>query len=1689
MALLSIPGHSAIVDGERQKPTPATMDFSENTEAYLYNVGAGMFFSQGNSWNTQASLDDEGRRVRFEPTGNGDYYLRDYCHDNQFNNWTWRNVFYDSETQMYVDRNNQPDYYFLVVDNGDGTFRITSSSSDPNFDLYSGSYFVGLKSGTALSPFLEPGEGYIDWALVTIDARNQYQDKIVIYNKAQELKEWIDKIEAQHGDAGSLLTVYLNEGASLAELQAAINTAMPIYIAALINNAPDKENVDVTSALRNPDFEQDETGWTVEAAPGDGPGGRAGNVRPGGNDQNHCYEAWNNSNFNIYQTLADMPVGVYEIEVQGFYRYGRDAAAWNAYQAQNVDYVKPEGVPVYVYLNNNATNFVNIFGDPVQITDASFYSGTGYSTFSKGGTNYYYPNDMASAAKAFSADMFTQSAFGLIANAGDDFQIGVKGNSSQLNDSWVIWDNFKLYYRGFKAEVVQPVLETAMADLNQYAGLLMGKTEHAALTSAMADAQAAIAAHDGEAMFHALNSLYNVKESVIASKDLFIAQEVATDVTNLQTALTDAAEKHYYINNRTAAETLVTNINNCTVYEGAQIAQLKTDVQNAINAIASSVDLYASLNSALTSLNETIVLERQVSAATKTAAQELYNTDLAAHNNNNLPDANVPGEIEKVNNARNALNQSASLYQQLNLALGELQTAIGSKANKDVIDGATTLYNDTKTQYDEGSIADANVNEVITSLNNSVTAISTSATLYTQLSGAIGRLETAIAEASEETAHVSASTLNRANLRLDQTKTDYNEGTIADNLIEKRVEIIDGLITNLTYSLNLYKDFATALASLNTILTNTAEAKANAAVRGYAQSLYDADMIAYDEGTIDDDKIEAEITKLNNAGSDLNGSVTAYATLVAPLASLNTALTTAAGTKQNATVLNDAQTLYNTDFAAYNEGTIADANIPAEITKMGDAETSLSSSTEAYATLAGAIPALQTAVTKKASKTASDAATALLAEVQAAYNEGTIADADIPAKVTEIGSTVEAVNASAALYADLAAAIGRLETAVAEASAATAHVSASTLGRANQRLTQTKTQYEEGSIADNLIEQRVDIIDGLIVELTNSLHLYQNFELALNSLGTALTNMAGTKMEASVRGVAQSLFETETNAYNTGAIDDDNIETEIAKLNNAISNLNTSAEAYSNFNSGITEYASAVTAASGNVTEALYNAASALLTTEQTAYAEGTTATADVAAEVAKMNNAKANLTAASGLEAKAKESADAQADATTALSQAATIQVNAQTDLNTKYIESARKPGLSNILTQFGNTVTSTTTASENLAQQVVAARQAEATTATDITVNNAASLTNAKTSLEQMLNTLNTNLLTMQNDGQNIVTKFAEAIAASANVIELAGDFGTFCTTVDLDFTDNEDLKAFIVTFNAEKKYAELTEIKKVPAGTGIVVSGSAGRYEVAKTEGAPAVIGNQLVGTAISIDLPVYTDDNANCVLREGTNGWAFLATDGGILAAGQAYLPLNKEVVETAGDAGISIFEPANLKVESGKLGTFIASYDIELPAGVKAYSAVIVGTEVKLTKIAEGGDVLDAGTPVIVYGDGVSVDKTYYGTPTVVGNQEVGALVGILDNRNVPAGAYVLQTQGDNQAFYKLGTAATGKFNRCYVVSASSEARLTISLDDVTLINALEATGETLKDGKYVINGKIVVVKNGKWYTANGQILK
>ena len=278
-------------------------------------------------------------------------------------------------------------------------------------------------------------------------------------------------------------------------------------------------NVDVTNLLVNPAFTGNANGWTREAAGG-------GNVAYGEN----CYEAWNNANFDVYQVVENAPAGVYRIQVQGFYRYLRGQNAWNEYKAQNSEYVKPGGAPCFVYMNSKTTPFMNVFDE--KITDSSIYRNTGrtlHITDDEG--EFWFPDQMDSSADAFAQpslineefNMYTQVAWGLIAHDGDPMRIGVKGTSNQGGDSWVIWDNFKLMRMEPTAEIVQPVLADEIATAQELLAQPMGKTQKNNLRSAIQSAASAVSGSDGQAMFDALQTLFEAEDGCRASIEKFKA--------------------------------------------------------------------------------------------------------------------------------------------------------------------------------------------------------------------------------------------------------------------------------------------------------------------------------------------------------------------------------------------------------------------------------------------------------------------------------------------------------------------------------------------------------------------------------------------------------------------------------------------------------------------------------------------------------------------------------------------------------------------------------------------------------------------------------------------------------------------------------------------------------------------------------------------------------------------------------------------------------------------------------------------------------------------------------------------------------------------------------------------------------------------------------------------------------------
>lgn len=187
--------------------------------------------------------------------------------------------------------------------------------------------------------------------------------------------------------------------------------------------------------------------------------------------------------------------------------------------------------------------------------------------------------------------------------------------------------------------------------------------------------------------------------------------------------------------------------------------------------------------------------------------------------------------------------------------------------------------------------------------------------------------------------------------------------------------------------------------------------------------------------------------------------------------------------------------------------------------------------------------------------------------------------------------------------------------------------------------------------------------------------------------------------------------------------------------------------------------------------------------------------------------------------------------------------------------------------------------------------------------------------------------------------------------------------------------------------------------------------------------------------------------------------------------------------------------------TAKKGTFCAPFDIavsELPEGVTAYTADgVSGSHLALTEVTE---TIPAGTPVILDAPGIAAttSKDFIGVYASE-PKNTGVLKGVYATTLITSdddnSLYIMQYKSGTTAFYKVPTDDSRRVgaNRCYLlIEGESPARINLGEEiDPTAINAVkvaDAKADGLKDGKYLINGKIVLVKNGVMYSTNGQKL-
>ena len=362
------------------------------------------------------------------------------------------------------------------------------------------------------------------------------------------------------------------------------------WVASLI----EKSKLDVydgknmTQYIKNPGFDEDKDinsgaaeGWTIDKGTGTnivrGPLGEGNQkvMKDALGKENFCFEAWHRYNWDVWQEVENLPVGMYELQVQGYVR-----CEMEGYTRGN-ELEDPYNSPVYLYMNDAMSQFPSVYSEEIAeehfLEDGKLPEVESHSWQDPAGATW--PNSMGAASLCFGWDMYKTTAYGLIAKQGDKFRIGVK--MVNTTDWWCIWDSFKLTYRTPTVDIVKPELEKALQQIDTTQP--MGKNVIAKAQEAKQNGEEALAGNDGQKMFDALAEILEVSSAVRTSVELFktLTDAIENENTGLQAAIYTSANAQAKAEAQTLQGTITSDIENYNINDDEvaglleQIAKMK----------------------------------------------------------------------------------------------------------------------------------------------------------------------------------------------------------------------------------------------------------------------------------------------------------------------------------------------------------------------------------------------------------------------------------------------------------------------------------------------------------------------------------------------------------------------------------------------------------------------------------------------------------------------------------------------------------------------------------------------------------------------------------------------------------------------------------------------------------------------------------------------------------------------------------------------------------------------------------------------------------------------------------------------------------------------------------------------------------------------------------------------------------
>ena len=331
---------------------------------------------------------------------------------------------------------------------------------------------------------------------------------------------------------------------------------------------------DVSFMLVNPSFKDGFNGWTYKA----GNVGGVASVCPNVEVYENVVE--------VYQTVTNVPAGIYSINVQAFER-----------PAANGSYDGTEEAKVFLFMNDFQTPVMNIVADALP-EDKAVDKENCYITEPSGQWPYDYnvsgygwvPNSMDGASYTFAGGRYVNTCYGIVGEDGV-MKIGLTSNGATAH--WVLWANFKLVYEGEDEDAITAILESTIANVNEYMNNHSGEMNALAINNlgeALGNAEEVIG-EDYATMYGALVALNAAqaaaKEHVAAYADLTNAQMLMEEASAIYTETASIAALEAYA----ATSAKLEDVDNMTTEE---IIALTEECNYVTAALKLPADIVAS---------------------------------------------------------------------------------------------------------------------------------------------------------------------------------------------------------------------------------------------------------------------------------------------------------------------------------------------------------------------------------------------------------------------------------------------------------------------------------------------------------------------------------------------------------------------------------------------------------------------------------------------------------------------------------------------------------------------------------------------------------------------------------------------------------------------------------------------------------------------------------------------------------------------------------------------------------------------------------------------------------------------------------------------------------------------------------------------------------------------------------------